>query len=291
MKMLPRFLFCTLLPSLAWAQISKDQLYEMTEKGLDETVIVSLVEKNCVDFELDGQMIVELSSRVTPEVLRTVVDCVRAQEKEAGEVEVAATEVLEEAEKAEETPLPAPEPLTAVATSKAEKILPNLANAISLPSFINVEIQSNKGSYTIADLEMRLVTPDNPSTEDGSVRYQFSGKAKAGESIRCYRPSGDVQLVPGEYVAFLHVVSERKKGLRGKTLVRTDLHKFRVEFKGPGPISIEYFSKEGKNFKAGKAPTIKVHGPMSFFGEQHVSVDSRKNLENLTSLIGDASNN
>lgn len=280
MKRVPCLFLSFLLTTVVWAQISKDQLYEMTEKGLDESVIVSLVENNCVDFELDGQMVVELSSRVSAEVLRTVIDCVRAKEEKAESQAKAATEAA--------TPKALASPEQAEATMQKPADLPK-KDGVALATFLSVEVGSNKDSFAITDLEFRLVAPEGVRTPNKPITFKYSGSAQVGETVRCYRSPGEISVEPGEYIAYLHVVSSRERGIRNKKVLRSDLHKFRVEFTGPGPIKIEYYSTEDKVFKSPKPPTIEAHGPMSFFGEQHVSVDGRNGLENLTSLIGDAS--
>lgn len=251
-----------------WSQVSKEQIYEMTEKGLDESMIVSIIEKNCVDFDLSGKVVVELSAKVSPEVLRTIVDCTQLQTQSEPVVE----EVVAKTE---------PEPIK-VETEKVAVA----ENGFSLPTYVRLELGSNKSSFSVSEIELRLVPLGNQDVSRDEIRFKFSGDANSEEEIRCYRNPGDLQAVPGEYMAYLHIVSHRKKGLRGKSIARSDLHRFRTELEGPGPITVAYFSTEKKTFKSKKDPVLKSHGPLQFFDEQHISVDGEKTLEELLGLFG-----
>jgi len=261
-------LILAIATSTAWAQISKDQLYEMTTKGLDETVIVSLVEKNCVDFEMDGQVIVELSTRVSPEVLRTVVDCLNAKKEE---VAIAATAVAPT------------ETMTAANKSQANV---SSEKAFLAPSFVTIQLSSNKSSYTASEIELRLVQVASNGKEGKELRYRFTGAGELEKELRCYKSKQESHVEPGEYVAYLHIISNRSKGMRSKQVVRSDLHKFRAEFQGAGPITLDYTSTEEKSFRAKKGNSLIVHGPLQFFSEELVTVDGQKSLEDLLTTFG-----
>ena len=256
--------------SAAFAQISKVQVYEMVEKGLDESVIVAILENNCVDFEIDGQMVVELSSRVSPEILRTIIDCVKNKKADL------------------EASAPMADKQGAVVASATAKIgVEPVAGVMGfkIPSYILLKPESNKSSYRIAEIDFRIISVSPGENDSQNIRYRFAGDSEE-EEIRCYKKAGPDQLEPGEYIAYLHVVSNRKKGLMGKQATRSDLHKFRVEYTGAGPIELQYFSREEKAFRSKQAVSIEVHGPMSFFSEEHVAVDKVKNFEDMVSMFG-----
>ena len=64
-----------LASTFVFAQMNKEQIYELVEKKVDAQVIISLLDQNCIDFELDGATVVELSTHLPPEILKAVVDC------------------------------------------------------------------------------------------------------------------------------------------------------------------------------------------------------------------------
>ncbi len=64
-----------LLPSVASAKLSRQQLLEMVEAGTDTALIVSLVERDCVDFEVGPEALIDLSGTVPREVLQAAVQC------------------------------------------------------------------------------------------------------------------------------------------------------------------------------------------------------------------------
>ena len=271
-----------LLTTQLWGQITKDQIYAMTEKGIDESVLISMVQTNCVDFEINGQIVVELAGRIAPEVLRTIVDCVNEREKLRQE-EIAkelAAELVAEATEAEEAAAGVGQAGATIAAAK--KI--GQANGFPVPAYVSVTVTSNKSSYSIDEMEFRIVSP-KPSQDQAGVRFRFTGEGGGEEEIRCYKRSGPDTLTPGEYVGYLHVVSTRKKGMMGKKIERTDLHKFFVEYKGTGPIFLEYNSKEDGAFKSKKGITLEVKGPLTFHGEEHISVEGQKTIEDLLALI------
>ena len=263
----------------AWGQITKDQLYEMTANGLDETTIVSLVERNCVDFEMGGQVVVELASRVSQEVLRTVVDCLRIKEetarKEKAKALAAAAEAAAEGH-----------PATAGAGRvSGVRVKAATEKAFSAPSFVTVQLGSNKSSFSASEIELRLLQVDPSAEKPTELRFRFSGEGDLGKDLRCYRKQEEIRLEPGEYGAYFHVVSYTTRGFRNKRIVRSDLHKFRAEYQGPGPITLEYSAKE-ESFRSKKGRAIVVHGPVLFFGEEHATVDSEKSLEDLLGMFG-----
>lgn len=70
-------LACTLLcagqPLVA--AMSKSQLLELVDKGVDTALIVQLVERDCVDFEVTAAVLLELSPRVPKDVLQAAMTC------------------------------------------------------------------------------------------------------------------------------------------------------------------------------------------------------------------------
>ena len=74
-----RFLAVTammlLVARLSAAQITKGQLLEMVEKKVDVNLIVSLIEKDCVDFDVDAAVILELSKKIPNPVLQAAINC------------------------------------------------------------------------------------------------------------------------------------------------------------------------------------------------------------------------
>jgi len=265
---------CWVLAALStatvWGQITKDELYEMTEVGLDESTIVSIVERNCVDFELDGQVIVELSGRVSGEVLRTVVDCIQLRKEMPAAV----------------APTPDVAPKAVLPTEEViESAMEADSDSFELPSYVTIALSSNKSTFTATELELRIVSSADDRDNPLEIRYRYSGEAEADNEIRCYKKKGPDELVPGEYIAYLHVVSNRRS-MMGKRSTRSDLHKFRVEYKGPGPIHLKYTSQEVKAFRQEKDLSVEAHGPLLFFGGEHISVEGQKSLEDLLDTAG-----
>ncbi|MCP3961745.1 MAG: PEGA domain-containing protein [bacterium] len=59
----------------AAAAVSRDELQEMVDSGTETGLIVALVERDCVDFEVGPEALIELSASIPREVLRAAVDC------------------------------------------------------------------------------------------------------------------------------------------------------------------------------------------------------------------------
>lgn len=55
--------------------LSKAQLLDLVQKNVDPDVIVSLINKDCVDFEVDSNAVLELSGSVPAKVLKAAIDC------------------------------------------------------------------------------------------------------------------------------------------------------------------------------------------------------------------------
>lgn len=61
--------------SSASAAISKTDLLELVEKGVDSSLILSLIQKDCVDFDITPSVLLELTGKVPKEVLQAAIDC------------------------------------------------------------------------------------------------------------------------------------------------------------------------------------------------------------------------
>lgn len=57
------------------AEISKQQLPELIRSGVEEAVVLDLVRRDCVDFEVTPEVVLELSPEVPAEVLRAAIAC------------------------------------------------------------------------------------------------------------------------------------------------------------------------------------------------------------------------
>ncbi len=55
--------------------LTKQQLLDLISKGVDQTLVRSLVERDCVAFDIDSATLVELSPTVPPSVLQAAMDC------------------------------------------------------------------------------------------------------------------------------------------------------------------------------------------------------------------------
>lgn len=64
-----------LVPSVATAKLSQHELLEMVAAGTETAVIVSLVERDCVDFEVGPEALIDLTGKVPHEVLQAAVAC------------------------------------------------------------------------------------------------------------------------------------------------------------------------------------------------------------------------
>lgn len=57
------------------APVSREQLLEMVESGVSPRVVLQLVERDCVDFEVTPEVLIELSASVPQEVLEAAIAC------------------------------------------------------------------------------------------------------------------------------------------------------------------------------------------------------------------------
>ena len=70
-------------------EVSRWQLLELKETGVDVALIVALVEAECVDFELDADTLLELAPRLDKPILQAIFDC-----RAGGEVAAAESVVI-----------------------------------------------------------------------------------------------------------------------------------------------------------------------------------------------------
>ncbi|HEX6903904.1 MAG TPA: hypothetical protein VF789_29605 [Thermoanaerobaculia bacterium] len=60
----------------AWAEpLTKVQLLDLLSKGVDPDLILSLVERDCVAFDLDAAVVAELSPKVSTPILKAAIEC------------------------------------------------------------------------------------------------------------------------------------------------------------------------------------------------------------------------
>ena len=75
MSLLTPILLALLLPLAAGAEVSKEQLLQMADAGMDPGLMASVVERDCVDFEVDPETLIELTPRVPAAALKAAVAC------------------------------------------------------------------------------------------------------------------------------------------------------------------------------------------------------------------------
>ncbi|MCB1058570.1 MAG: hypothetical protein KDD11_23950 [Acidobacteria bacterium] len=75
----------TVVPALAENPLSKAKLLELVSSGVDDPVVIQLIERDCVDFDLTADVVLELSARVSGPVLNAAIRCREASVAEASE--------------------------------------------------------------------------------------------------------------------------------------------------------------------------------------------------------------
>jgi hypothetical protein len=247
-----KFLASLCLCGALFGQLDKNQLLELVQKQVDHVVILDLVKSNCVSFELDATLLVELSSALPTPILQAVLDC-----KGVGKANAS----------------PALEGLAGRPSARAFPV--HASHAISF--------DSNKSSYRVLEVEMRLQVLDvQPATE---LRYHFKGETGEESVVTVLKNQGPDFLEPCRAKLFLYVVSERNRGLLARKALRTDLHQLSVEYQGSGPIVFAYRSTEDRTFKASKETSISVSGPMVIQGEDKVSLEGVRPFDDVFRLF------
>jgi hypothetical protein len=61
--------------ALAGEPLGLDRLRELLDGGIDTEVLVALVKKDCVEFDVSGENVAELSRKLPKEVLRAAIEC------------------------------------------------------------------------------------------------------------------------------------------------------------------------------------------------------------------------
>jgi hypothetical protein len=70
-------LLCSFLlaATSSWAEVTRDQLLEMVENDVDVELIVAVIQRECVDFEVTGSNLTELAGLLPKEVLGAALEC------------------------------------------------------------------------------------------------------------------------------------------------------------------------------------------------------------------------
>lgn len=166
-------LFCLGQPLAA--ALSKSQLLELVGKGVDTTLIVQLVERDCVDFEVTAEVLLELSPSVPKEVLQAAMSC-----KGAGAAP----------EKQPATRAVAPAPALQLAQITVLAVVPATLDGdpdAALTAAILEELRRQRPRYTILDpLEL---------TDDFEDLDSFHSEAPIGPLLAAARSRGGHALL------------------------------------------------------------------------------------------------
>lgn len=57
------------------SQVTKEQLFSLLQQGIQTPLIVSLIENNCVDFDVDAGTLIELNGKVPAEIIQAALEC------------------------------------------------------------------------------------------------------------------------------------------------------------------------------------------------------------------------
>lgn len=63
------------LAGAAGAQVSREELIELVDSGTETSLIVSQIERDCVDFEMDAKAVSELAGTLPRHVIQAAIDC------------------------------------------------------------------------------------------------------------------------------------------------------------------------------------------------------------------------
>ncbi len=258
-------LLLVLWSTLAFGQITKEQIYELVDKRVDASIIVTMIQQNCISFEADGATVVELSTRVPGEVLKAVVDC--------NSVAIDSSEVQS----------PAAAKAAAETTTTASSTERFSLDAFRVHPYITFVMSSNKSSYNALEVELRLIDSSRPNSEP--IIFRHKGQANEDGEIRGYKASGVEFVEPGNYVGYLYVVSERNRGMLARKTLRTDIHHMMVEYQGSGPIKFTYESKEERTFKSKKEIEIITSGPMVIHSEEQAGFEGLRSFDEVIRLF------
>jgi len=152
--------------ALAGEPLGLDRLRELLDGGVDTEVLVALVEKDCVDFDVSGENVTELSKTLPKEVLRAAIECASS--------DVAAPSPA----KAADSPEPAADPLCAYVDRIVDDTVRNRGFAYLKGK--RRKIQATSGSQTQPTFRW-AVTDEYPDAE----RCWITQTSDSGELMRC----------------------------------------------------------------------------------------------------------
>lgn len=69
------------IPIAASAQVSKQELLDLVAAGTDPDLIVALVQRTCIDFELDAPTLLELTPKVPKAALEAAMECTGGKQR------------------------------------------------------------------------------------------------------------------------------------------------------------------------------------------------------------------
>lgn len=262
-------IWCLIVLSMGslWGQMTKLELFELVDKQVDPAVIISLVTRQCVAFELDGEAVVELAGKLPADILKAVVDCDQSIAAVLSAPEVVKPEAPMKME-------PSPE-----ATKEKER--PSL-EAFKSHEYFSVSMESNKSSFKALEIEIRILP--NERLEKPAI-YTFKGETEEEQTVRCYRINGPKFMEPGNYEAYIYLVSDRNKGLFARSQLRTSIHKLHIEIQGSGPVTFIYHSHEERTFSSKSELNIETEGPLVIHSEEKASFDGLKGFDEVVRLF------
>jgi hypothetical protein len=182
------------LPAAA-AEVSRDQLLDMVQKGVDTGLIVSLVEKDCVSFDVTADNLVELSARLPREVLQAASDCRKG--KTSGKPARAATPAPKAAPGSPTEAAPPRDMGRPLRVASVRKLwdtygIDEMRYPCQVPGQIHVQLRRAFGSVKIFTLDAStgVATEGNPACDrpDTKATLEVSGPAD-------FSPTGRHQIV------------------------------------------------------------------------------------------------
>ena len=63
------------LACAAGAQISKAELLELVDSGTETPLILTMIERDCIDFEMSAKVVAELAGKLPRQVIQAAIDC------------------------------------------------------------------------------------------------------------------------------------------------------------------------------------------------------------------------
>ena len=190
------------IPTAEGAAVTKSQLMSMAKDGVDPKVIRAIVERDCVDFEVDAGNAAELSRVLTPDILEAAIACRKRSSSETPAASTGATPTPPASE-------PAP-PAGAAGTLRLSAEFIGEPGALSCSCLLDGEplatlTKPTQGEFgeAVARTKIRKVSGDLP-VPAGRHRLVFRCDPKAQEV------AVDVEIAPGK----LRTVEIRETALR-----------------------------------------------------------------------------